>query len=98
MPEPLLHRTDLERLCALARLRLVPGHEAEIERRLEAVVAAFASLAAVDTSSLPADEPETALPRLRTDDPGPVLDPAQVLANASRTAAGAFLVPRVVDG
>ena len=44
---------DFQSLCALARLRLPATQQAELARRLEAVLGAFASLAAAEP--LPAE-------------------------------------------
>lgn len=88
-------------LCRLARLRLPADGGAAVQQRLTAVLAAFASLRAVDTSSSPADDglgsplPSAAL---RADAVGPVPAAEAILAHAARTAGGCFLVPRVVDG
>jgi aspartyl-tRNA(Asn)/glutamyl-tRNA(Gln) amidotransferase subunit C len=98
MPGSSADRIDLDRLAALARLRLRPEQEGELRRRLTAVVAAFATVSAVDTRSVAQDDTVPANGGTRTDEPAPPLDPALVLGNASSTAAGAFLVPRVVDG
>ncbi len=89
--------TDLASLCALARLRLNPSRRDELTARLAAVIDAFASLAAVDTDGTDAQDRAAAAP-LRPDTVGPVLSPAEALANATASAADCFLVPRVVEG
>ena len=89
--------TQLDALCRLARLHLAPDQAAELTSRLAAVLASFATLAAVDTSRVAAD-PTTGAARLRPDEPGPALPREQVLGNAAATAADCFLVPRVVEG
>lgn len=89
--------TQLEALCRLARLHLAKVQAAELASRLDAVVSAFATLAAVDTSSVISD-PLAGLAHLRADVPSPPLPRDLVLGNAAATAADCFLVPRVVEG
>lgn len=96
---PAVDRRQLQHLALLARLDLPEERRAELERRLASVLEAFATLLAVDTGPpAPAAAPDPAAAGLRPDEPGPVLPREQVLANAPRTAAGCFLVPRVVEG
>lgn len=98
MSELKVDRSLVQQLAALARLAVAPDQEAVVAERLGRVLAAFAALRQVDTEGV---EPETyplPLPlRLRADVPVAPMAPEQALANASKTAAGAFLVPRVVD-
>jgi aspartyl/glutamyl-tRNA(Asn/Gln) amidotransferase C subunit len=89
--------TDLASLFALARLRLDPTRRDELTTRLAAVIEAFASLAAVDTSGAASHEDAERAP-LRPDTIGPVLCPAEALANTTHRAADCFVVPRVVEG
>ena len=95
-----LDRTQLDSLCRLARLQLSGAERERLGHRLRAVVQAFASLAAVDTAGVPPySAPEAPdHPAGRDDVPGPVLSPETALANSQETAAGCFLVPRVVEG
>ncbi len=88
-------------LCRLARLRLPADGGAGVQQRLTAVLAAFASLRAVDTSSCQGEDgvdSPVAAAALRADAVGPVPTAEASLAHAARTAGGCFLVPRVVDG
>jgi len=89
--------TQLEELCRLARLHLPKERAAELASRLDAVIAAFATLAAVDTTRAAPDQ-LAASARLRPDEPSPPLPRELVLDNAAATAADCFLVPRVVEG
>lgn len=90
---------DLARLGALARLELRAEQEAELRQRLVRILAAFRSLAAVPVTDLDADPgPPYPVAGPRPDEAGPVLEADLVLGNARRAAAGAFLVPRVVEG
>jgi aspartyl/glutamyl-tRNA(Asn/Gln) amidotransferase C subunit len=94
-----LDRTQLDRLCRLARLELDEDARQELGRRLRDVVHAFASLALIDTAGVPPHVAGQGDPdRLREDAPGPVLPLAAVQANCRSWAAGCFLVPRVVEG
>jgi aspartyl/glutamyl-tRNA(Asn/Gln) amidotransferase C subunit len=94
-----LDRSQLDCLCRLARLDLAGGDRERLAHRLRAVVQAFATLAAVDTTGVPPHGASThGGAGGRDDEPGPVLPPETVLANSRATAAGCFLVPRVVEG
>ncbi len=86
----------LDRLCRLARLRPPTTGRDELERRLKAVVSAFADLREVDTGGVVDATPPPG--RLRADEPGPVLTVEEALANSANKAADCFLVPRVVEG
>lgn len=98
MNEPEVDRSLVQTLASLARLQVPPEREAQVAERLRRVLAAFAALQQVDTRGVEASPYPLPLPfRTREDQVGGVLPREQVLANAARTAAGAFLVPRVVD-
>lgn len=95
---PAFDRLQLRQLCDLARLHVPAERQAELLGRLQRIVAAFEAV-----SELPPrandQAPTLAEPplRLRPDVVEPPLASAEVLANAPRHAAGAFVVPRVVD-
>lgn len=89
--------SPIDELCRLARLRLEDSARLELSRRLDAVMGSFASLRAVTAPAENTGAPSAAC-RLRTDEPDAPLSQDQALANASRAAAGCFLVPRVVEG
>lgn len=91
---PPIDRALLEHLADLARLQLPPDATA-LRQRLERIVSAFSALQDLAAHGPPAP-PAAALP-LRPDEPEAPLPAATVLANAPRQAAGAFVVPRVVD-
>jgi aspartyl/glutamyl-tRNA(Asn/Gln) amidotransferase C subunit len=93
MPQqPTIDQHLLHRLAGLARLRIEPDQEPELQRRLQAIVAAFADLPTdgeADTDGLPLPlRPDTA-----STPPG--ID--VVLTNAAQVADGQFVVPRVLD-
>ena len=96
MPEIPIDRTELQRLCELARLHLPADREAAILGQLQRIVDAFGQLRAIDTSGLPAAPPPPPTP-LRPDEAETPLPTATVLDNAPQRAADCFVVPRVVD-
>lgn len=96
MSEIPIDRTELQRLCELARLHLPADREAALLGQLQRIVDAFGQLRAVDTSSLGDGAAPTATP-LRADEPEAPLPTEAVLANAPQRAANCFVVPRVVD-
>jgi aspartyl-tRNA(Asn)/glutamyl-tRNA(Gln) amidotransferase subunit C len=99
MTEQNVDRALVRQLAELARLHLPAEREQAACTQLEKVLAAFRALAAVDTAGVEPTSYPLPLPmRLRADAPGAVLAPEEVLANAPRQAAGAFVVPRVVEG
>jgi aspartyl-tRNA(Asn)/glutamyl-tRNA(Gln) amidotransferase subunit C len=99
MPSPIeFDRTTIQHLAELARLHLPADRLPVLRQRLQRLVDAFGALGELPLPN-PADqlgEPQAALV-LRPDVPLPPLSPEQALANAPQQAAGAFLVPRVVD-
>ena len=89
----------VQELAELARLVLSPAQQAAATERLGRVLAAFEALRRVDTSHVdPSPYPLPLQLHLRPDIAEPAMPPDQVLANAPEQAAGAFLVPRVVEG
>ncbi|MFO1078831.1 MAG: Asp-tRNA(Asn)/Glu-tRNA(Gln) amidotransferase subunit GatC [Planctomycetota bacterium] len=95
-----IDRVLLHQLCDLARLHVPQDKEAVVLDRLQRIVAAFSGLrdVALDQAVVdPNPGPELHGPCLRDDAPEPPLPRDEVLANAPKTAAGSFVVPRVVD-
>jgi len=98
MPAPTIDRALLSHLEEMARLHISTDRLPVVRERLQRIVEAFAALRDLATAGVeptPASPPSP--PPLRPDQPGPVLTPSEVLANAPQHAAGCFLVPRVVD-
>lgn len=96
MPNPpSIDRAAIQHLADLARLHIPAERHQVLRERLERIVAAFSAL---QEGGATAEEPgdRCALP-LRADVPGPVLRPAEVLANAPKHAGDCILVPRVID-
>lgn len=97
-----IDRAMLQELCDLARLHIPRERESLVLMRLQRIVDAFSGLvtAVADGSGVgpPGHEPQELDPAaLRQDRATAPMDRADVLANAPRAAADAFVVPRVVD-
>lgn len=98
MPAPTIDRALLCRLEEMARLHIPTDRLAVVRERLQRIVDAFEALRDLRTAGVePTSHAQPSPTPLRQDLPGPVLAPMAVLANAPRSAAGCFLVPRVVD-
>lgn len=96
---PAIDRALLQQLAELARLHLPQDRLGVLLPRLQRVLAAFEALRDLPTSEAePSPYPRPLPMALRLDAAEPALPLEQVLANAPRSAAGAFVVPRVVEG
>lgn len=94
---PTIDRALLLRLADLARLHVPAERQGHVLRSMQRVVEAFDALR--DLTELPgAGDASAAATPLRPDTAEPPLPLDEVLANARQTAAGMFVVPRVVDG
>lgn len=89
---------QIAQLCELARLRMPPEQQEALRGKLQELVKAFSALAEADLGEI-AGAVRTSNPQdLRrdvADESVPTTE--QVLANAPRTAADSFVVPRVLD-
>lgn len=94
---PAFDRALLLRLADLARLHVPAERQSYLLESMRRVVDAFDALRTVEEPSPIAGSRATPAP-LRPDQAEPALALDQVLANAGQTAAGMFVVPRVVDG
>lgn len=88
---------DVRKVATLSRLR-VPDEELEgFTAQFNQIVAYVEKLNEVDTTGV---EPMTSVLDasnvLRDDEPGPLLSPAEALANAPRKTEGFFSVPKVI--
>ena len=93
-----MDRSTVRELARLCKLSLDEDQEALAEARIGRLLEYFGMLAEVDTEEVePSPYPLEMSPRLRADEPGPVLSQDEVLENAPRKRAGSFLVPRVVE-
>lgn len=92
-------RALLRTLAELARLHIPDERLDAMACRLGDVLQAFSALAAVPTDGVDPSPYPLPLPTvLRADEPEQPLPQAVITANAARSAAGAFLVPRVIEG
>lgn len=93
---------DRERLASLAELSRLELDAAQIDTlagQLRRLLGYLDQLAAVDTEGVePTGSPLLRSLRLRADEPRSPLPQTEVLRNAPRVRAGAFQVPRVVEG
>lgn len=88
----------IRELADLCRLLLDEGEIARAEAQISQLLGYFAQLEEVDTEAIDTSPYPCTIPnRMRSDEPGPVLDQKEVLANAPAKRAGQFLVPRVVE-
>jgi aspartyl/glutamyl-tRNA(Asn/Gln) amidotransferase C subunit len=108
--DPTFDRALLRRLGDLARLHIAPERQDELLARLRRIEGAFSALrelpavgseaagspSGASPKGIPANDGPGAV-RLRADVAAPPLPVETVLANASRHAAGQFVVPRVVE-
>ncbi|MEE8557510.1 MAG: Asp-tRNA(Asn)/Glu-tRNA(Gln) amidotransferase subunit GatC [Myxococcota bacterium] len=85
-------------LCDLARLRLEPDEAERMRRDLERILAYVEKLEELDTEGVPPTSHvvEMATP-MRSDEEVRRLSMSEVLRNAPQHAAGAFVVPRVIE-
>lgn len=90
---------EVEHVARLARLALAPDDVSKMQGELEAILGFMATLDELDTNGVPPTTHaiELAAP-LRPDRPAPSLARSEVLAAAARSEAGAFAVPKVLDG
>ena len=97
---------DVRRIARLARIRLAEDAESEREvveallGELRAVLGHIDRLRALDLENVePMTRPHGGLNRLEADEPGPVLDPATLLAAAPLAECPFIAVPKVLaDG
>jgi aspartyl-tRNA(Asn)/glutamyl-tRNA(Gln) amidotransferase subunit C len=91
-------REEVERVAALARLRLEPAEVERLTADLGHILDAFTRLGQLDTTGVEptAHVGSTATP-MRADEPSPSLPREAALANAPKQQNGAFVVPKTVD-
>lgn len=99
MTEPTIDRRLVHELAELARLELTPQQEDRAVARLGRIAGILAALREAPLEAVePSPYAQDLRPVLRPDEPEACLAEDEVLANAPRTAAGCFLVPRTVEG
>ncbi len=94
-------KTDVERVAALARLRLTEAEKSLFEKQLRTILEYAAEVQAIDTAGVsPTSHVLAAEPVERADEVRPSLTETQALANAPEPAIAEalFKVPRVLSG
>lgn len=90
---------EVEHVARLARLSLGPDDVVKMQGELEAILGFMATLEKLDTNGVPPTTHSIAMSvSLRADEPAPSLARSEVLAAAAKSEAGAFAVPKVMDG
>jgi aspartyl-tRNA(Asn)/glutamyl-tRNA(Gln) amidotransferase subunit C len=90
---------EVEHVARLARLALGPEDVLKMQGELEGILAFMATLEKLDTTGVPPTTHSIAMSvPLRADVPGDSLARSEVLAAAAASEAGAFAVPKVMDG
>ena len=95
----MISRQEVEHVARLARLSLAPEDIKKMQGELEGILAFMATLEKLDTNGVPptTHSIEMSVP-LREDRHVQSLSHHEVLAAAAKSEAGAFAVPKVLDG
>lgn len=91
-----LTRADVERIAALARLRLTAEEADRFASQLSDILAFARQVQAIDTTAVPPFEAGPGQTPTRDDEPQPSLDRQMLLDQAPDADAGLFKVPRVL--
>ena len=91
-----LTRSDVERIAALARLRLTSDEADRFASQLSDILAFARQVQAIDTRGVPPFESGPVRTPMRDDSPQPSLDRKTLLDQAPDAASGLFKVPRVL--
>jgi aspartyl-tRNA(Asn)/glutamyl-tRNA(Gln) amidotransferase subunit C len=90
---------EVRRVAGLARLALDESEVATMQAQLDSILDSMAALAALDVSGVtPTYHAVEMICPLREDLPQPSLRREEVLRAAARIEAGAFAVPKVMEG
>jgi aspartyl-tRNA(Asn)/glutamyl-tRNA(Gln) amidotransferase subunit C len=96
---PALTRADVEHVAYLARLGLTEEELARLEGQLNHILDQYATLAELDTDSIPPTAQTIELENiLREDVARPSMPPEDVLANAPERDGDFFVVPAILGG
>jgi aspartyl-tRNA(Asn)/glutamyl-tRNA(Gln) amidotransferase subunit C len=96
---PALTRADVEHVAYLARLGLTEDELARLEGQLNHILEQYATLAELDTDSIPPTAQTIELENiLREDVARPSMPPEDVLANAPARDGDFFVVPAILGG
>ncbi|MBX3154655.1 MAG: Asp-tRNA(Asn)/Glu-tRNA(Gln) amidotransferase subunit GatC [Deltaproteobacteria bacterium] len=95
-----LSRTEVEQIALLARLHLEPAEIEAMGAELGAILAHFATLAAVDTTDVPAMTHATETQTLRADVVEPSLPVEDALSGlpAKARSGDLIVVPSIIPG
>jgi aspartyl-tRNA(Asn)/glutamyl-tRNA(Gln) amidotransferase subunit C len=96
-----LERSEVEEIALLARLHLEPDELEHIRGDLGAILDAFSTIAAVDTTDVPPMThvvPDDVAMALRADEPGESLPAAEALAAAPKRNGDLIVVPAIIPG
>ena len=89
---------QVEKIAALARVRLDPRERQAFAQQLTAILAWFEELRGVDTEGIaPAAHPTELTGPVRTDVPAPWPEPRRIVEAAGRQRDGCFEVPRILE-
>ena len=95
---PHINRTQIDRVAELARLSLSDEEADRLASELDAFLGYVDTLNELDTDGIvPTSHPIPLVTPMRDDVPERPLDPELAVSNAPETAAGAFVVPKVID-
>ena len=90
---------EVEHVARLARLSLSADDVTKMQGELEGILAFMATLEKLDTNGVPPTTHSIAMSTpLREDRATASLARSEVLAAAAKSEAGAFAVPKVLDG
>ncbi len=93
-----IDESTVRHIARLARLSLTNDETTAFSTQLAAIVEYVRLLERVDTTEVPPNSHALPLSNvLREDEPAPPLEVQQVLANAPRSAAGFFVLPKVLE-
>ncbi|MFO0682393.1 MAG: Asp-tRNA(Asn)/Glu-tRNA(Gln) amidotransferase subunit GatC [Sandaracinus sp.] len=94
-----ISKKEVEHVARLARLALGPDDVERMQGELEGILSFMATLEKLNTDGVPPTTHSIAMHvPLREDVPQPSLQRNEVLAAAAKSEAGAFAVPKVLDG
>jgi len=93
-----LSKQDIEYIAHLARLEVDQGEIPDYEAKLGKIIEFIDELEKADTDDLlPMAHPLAMSQRLRVDEVTENVERGRLQANASKTSAGLYVVPRVIE-
>ena len=95
---PIVEKSEIDQLAALARLRVSPAEADEVATRIGEILAMIDQLQAVDTEGVePLAHPLDAMQRLRADEVTETDRRDELLELAPSSRNGLLLVPKVIE-